>query len=74
MKCVITRDNSGVIEFWPLNTCLKKDSDGEWGTEDLVDAMLLLCQDYVKIACKLLGFTPRKGSKQLVEITVKKIK
>jgi len=73
---VITRDDDGFMELWPIGAFenLYKE-DGIWigsrhnnilGTDDW--------RFLFKGFCKLLGFAPRKGSKQVVDITVKRLK
>lgn len=74
MKCVITRDEDGDIDFWPKNACLKKHSNGVWWQKKGINALVYVNDSCVKNISTLLGFTPRRGSKQIVEITVKKLK
>lgn len=79
MKCVVTRDNyDGQIDFWELSADkLIKKQGGVLGTDSckelLVSVPVRTCGQ-IDGVCKLLGFTPRRGSKQVVEITVKKLK
>ena len=79
MKMVITRDAGGFVELWPIGAFenLYKE-DGDWvgsrhnsilSTDDWYVPYL-----HFKGVCKLLGFVPRKGSKQVVDITVKRLK
>jgi len=72
MKVVITRDDDGYMIFWPIKAFKYLDKeDDEWrcsNSNEIVEV-----EGYcIKGICKLLGFTPRKGSKQIVDITVKK--
>jgi hypothetical protein len=77
MKCVVTRDKNGRIDFWSSKENPVRNADGDWYST----LNPLECNSIIFAGCscakgvsKLLGFTPRKGSRQKVEITVKKLK
>lgn len=76
MKCVITRDKDGNMCFWNAREIDNLERVfGNWQNNGYYEDKGKILTDCccVKEACKLLGFTPRKGSKQLVEIKVKKL-
>jgi len=69
MKVVITRDSDGYIGFWPIEALESIHKHwGDWicSTHKKVFSVL-----DVKGACKILGFTPRKGKKYVKDIIVK---
>ena len=74
MKVVITRDSDGYMEIWPIETLesLWKD-EGVWvvrSKHNRIIGIVGWCYQF-KCACKLLGFTPRKGRKYVKNIIVK---
>lgn len=74
MKCVVTRDKDGFVGFWPIKfKKLYKDCDGAWNTGE-GGRIASVAGDCFEDLVALLRFSPRKGSKQKVEITVKKLK
>jgi len=75
MKVVITRDDDGHVGFWPVKAfeSLNKDNDGDWWCSN--SNVIVEAGGYcLKGGYRLLGFTPRKGSMQVVDITVKRLK
>lgn len=69
MKYILTRDKDGRLDFWRTKAKPYKNKKGEWfdKTESPFSSAEPSC-DYATEICKLLGFIPRKGSKQFVEI------
>ena len=77
MKCVVTRDRGGRIDFWKSTDSPQKDSNNDWYSTlnpRECNSLVFATSNCAEGVCKLLGFTPRKGSRQVVEITVKKLK
>ena len=72
MKCIVTRDDNGWIIFWPLNVKGLRRKYGDWRATS--KSIVLVTNDCIKGVCKLLGFTPSKGSKQLIDIPKVKVK
>jgi hypothetical protein len=70
-KIIVTRDSDGTYCFWKYGTSLKKSKDGTWTTGTISeDTKYLDGLDYSGATySKLLGFIPRKGSKQTITIT-----
>lgn len=76
MKVVITKDDDGYTAIWPIEALERLQTyDGDWDSD--AHTRIVQFEDFHSCSrgvCKLLGFTPRKSSKQVVDITVKRLK
>jgi len=67
-KIVVTRDKDGEINLWNYAINETMYYDKEWGWLNRQGSALVeIC--YRHIAKKLLGFLPRKGTKEVITIT-----
>jgi len=72
MNCIVTRDDDGCMDFWPLNVKGLRKNYGDWQANS--SSIVLVAYSCAEGVCKLLGFTPLKGSKQLIDIPKIKVK
>ncbi len=74
MKVIVTRDKEmrrDTVDVWEADAKLRKTGHGEWlGDGNTLEGFI---NGFDKTTFKVIsGFTPRKGSKETIEITIKR--